>query len=58
MGINWGLVYNATPNLHFDLDFFRAQADWYAVNTSSAGVPFAAPKQVVWVSNAGMTVNW
>ncbi len=58
MGVNAGIVYNATPNLHFDLDFFRAEADWYAVNTSSTGVAFAAPKQVVWVGNGGMTVNW
>jgi porin-like protein len=58
MGINAGIVYNASPNLHFDLDFFRAEALWYAVNTTSAGNPFPAPKQVVWVGNGGMTVNW
>ena len=26
------VVYNQTPALHWDLDFFRAQADWYGVN--------------------------
>ena len=52
MGINGGIVYNVTPNLHLDLDFFRAEAAWYGVNG------FAGPKQVVYVSNGGMTVNW
>lgn len=52
MGINAGVVYNMTPSLHFDLDFFRAQADWFAVNNT------AGQKQVVWVGNAGATVNW
>jgi len=52
IGINAGIVYNVTPNLHADLDFFRAQADWFATNG------FAGQKQVVWVGNAGMTVNW
>ena len=51
MGINAGIVFNVTPNLHFDLDFFRAEADGTLVNS-------AAQKQVVWVGNAGMTFNW
>jgi hypothetical protein len=59
MGINAGIVYNATPNLHFDLDFFRAQADWFNTpDLTTTGAAFAAPKQVVWVGNTGMTVNW
>ena len=58
MGVNAGIVYNVTPNLHIDLDFFRAQVDWYAVNRTSAGTPFPGPKQVLWVGNGGMTVNW
>ena len=37
MGVNAGIVYNVTPNLHFDLDFFRAEAGWYVVN----GLPAA-----------------
>jgi len=56
MGVNAGIVFNPTPNLHFDLDFFRAQVDWYAVN--NPGVPYIAPKQVIYVTNGGMTVNW
>jgi hypothetical protein len=52
MGINAGIVYHLTPNLHLDLDFFRAQADWYGVNG------FTGEKQVVWVSNGGMTASW
>jgi hypothetical protein len=58
IGINAGIVYNVTPNLHVDLDFFRAQADWYPVHNEDVGAPYFAPKQVVFVSNAGMTVNW
>ena len=52
LGVNAGIVFNATPNLHFDIDFFRAEAAWYSVNG------FPAPKQVLWVSNGGMVVNW
>ena len=52
MGINAGVVYHVTPNLHVDLDFFRAEAGWWAVNG------FAGQTQVVWVGNGGMTVNW
>ena len=52
MGINGGIVFNVTPFVHFDLDFFRAQARWYGANG------FAAEKQVVWAGNGGMTVNW
>ena len=39
------------PNVHVDLDFFRAEAGWWAVNGLAA-------KQVVWVGNGGMGVNW
>jgi hypothetical protein len=52
IGMNAGIVYNMTPFLHWDLDFFRAQADWYAVNG------FAGQKQVVWVGNAGLSLSW
>jgi hypothetical protein len=52
IGINAGVVYHWTPNLHLDLDFFRAEANWFAVNG------FDGQKQVVWVGNAGMTANW
>ena len=59
MGINAGIVYNVTSNLHLDLDFFRAEADFYNTpDKTSAGVQFPDMKQVVWVGNGGMTVNW
>jgi hypothetical protein len=47
MGINAGIVYNATPNLHFDLEYFRAQGKW-----------FLGESQVVNVTSSGMTFNW
>ena len=47
MGINAGIVYNVTPNVHLDLDYFRAAAKW-----------FYGESQVVNVTNAGMTFNW
>jgi hypothetical protein len=52
LGVNGGIVYHATPSLHFDLDFFRAQAGWFDVN----GFPGAT--QVVYVANGGMMVSW
>jgi hypothetical protein len=52
MGINGGIVYNVTQWVHFDVDVFRAQAQWYGANG------FAAERQVVWAYNGGMTVNW
>jgi hypothetical protein len=47
MGINAGIVFNLTPNTHFDIDYFRAEARW-----------FYDESQVVHVTNAGMTFNW
>jgi len=47
LGANAGVVYNLTPNLHFDLDFFRAEAKWYF-----------GEKQVLYVANTGMILNW
>jgi hypothetical protein len=29
MGINGGVVFNLTPQIHFDLDYFWAKAAWY-----------------------------
>jgi hypothetical protein len=46
-GINGGAVYHFTPNLHFDLDYFRAQAKWYL-----------GEQQVIHAFNGGMTFNW
>jgi hypothetical protein len=59
IGINAGIVYHASQFLHFDLDFFRAEADFYnSPNRTSSGAAFPDMKQVVWVGNGGMTVNW
>jgi hypothetical protein len=46
-GANAGIVFHVTPNVHFDLDAFRAEAGWYF-----------GEKQVVWVGNGGMMVSW
>jgi len=47
MGINGGVVYNLSPNLHFDLEYFRAQAKF-----------FLGEHQNLNCFAAGMTVNW
>jgi predicted porin len=47
IGINAGVVYNMTPNVHFDLDYFRAEANWYL-----------GEKQVLNCFNGGMTFSW
>jgi hypothetical protein len=47
VGFNLGAVYNLSPNLHFDLDLFRAQATWYL-----------GEHQNLNIANAGMTFNW
>lgn len=47
IGINGGVVYNAADNLHFDLEYFRAEANWWL-----------GEKQVLNSVAAGMTVNW
>ncbi len=47
LGINAGVVYHYTPNLHFDLDYFRAQATWYL-----------GEQQVLHAFNGGMTFSW
>jgi Gram-negative porin len=46
-GINAGVVYNMTPNVHFDFDYFRAQAVWYL-----------GEQQVLNCYNGGMTFSW
>ena len=35
MGINGGVVYNVTPNLHLDLEYFRAEGRWWLGETAS-----------------------
>jgi hypothetical protein len=47
MGINGGVVYNLTQNLHFDLEYFRAKGKWYL-----------GEEQVLNCFSSGMTVNW
>jgi hypothetical protein len=47
MGINAGVVYNVTPNLHVDLEYFRAEGRWWL-----------GESQVLHCSAAGMTFNW
>jgi hypothetical protein len=47
MGISAGIVYNLTPNVHLDLDFFRAKAAWFLGET-----------QTLYVANTGMVFNW
>lgn len=46
-GINGGVVYNLAENLHFDLEYFRAQAKWWL-----------GEQQILHSFAAGMTVNW
>lgn len=47
MGINAGIVYHFSENLHFDLDYFRAEATWWL-----------GDNQVVNTFNSGMTLTW
>jgi hypothetical protein len=46
-GINGGVVFNVRPNLHIDLEYFRAQADWWL-----------GESQVLHCASTGMTFNW
>ena len=47
MGINGGVVYNLTPNVHLDFEYFRAYAKWYLGQTQTLHCP-----------STGMTFNW
>ncbi|HEY3494893.1 MAG TPA: porin [Polyangiaceae bacterium] len=47
MGINGGVVYHLSPSLHFDLEYFRAEAKWWL-----------GEQQVLHCFSSGMTVNW
>lgn len=45
MGINGGIVYNVTPSVHIDLEYFRAKAAWFlgeqqTINSAATGVTF------------------
>ena len=47
MGINAGIVYNMTPNVHFDLEYFRAADKWYL-----------GESQILNCGASGVTFNW
>jgi hypothetical protein len=47
MGINAGIVYNLSPNVHFDLEYFRAAAQWYL-----------GESQILNSAAFGLTLNW
>jgi hypothetical protein len=47
IGINASVVYHFSENLHFDIDYFRASAEWWLGQT-----------QVVNTFNSGMTLTW
>jgi hypothetical protein len=47
MGVNAGVVFNFTPNVHFDLEYFRAEAAWWL-----------GEKQILNTAAFGMTFNW
>lgn len=47
LGMSGGVVYHFTKNLHFDLDYFRANFAWYL-----------GERQTVNFVNAGATVIW
>jgi hypothetical protein len=47
MGIAGGVVYHFSDFLHFDIDYFRAQADWWL-----------GQRQVVNTINSGVTLTW
>ena len=47
MGINAGVVYNVTPSVHIDLEYFRAEAKWWL-----------GEKQVLHSGATGLTFNW
>jgi hypothetical protein len=47
IGVNAGIVYHFSESLHFDFDYFRAEAQWWL-----------GDKQVVNTFNSGMTLTW
>ncbi len=47
MGTNAGVVFNMTPSVHFDLEYFRAQAAWWL-----------GERQILNTGAFGMTYNW
>ena len=47
IGVNAGVVYHWTDSVHFALDYFRAELNWYL-----------GEQQVIHATNGGMTVTW
>ncbi|MEP6653323.1 MAG: hypothetical protein ABJA82_08190 [Myxococcales bacterium] len=47
MGANAGIVYNMTPSIHFDLEYFRAEDRW-----------FLGESQLLHCGAFGVTFNW
>ena len=47
IGLAAGVVYHIAENLHFDVDYFRASAEWWL-----------GEKQVVNTYNSGLTLTW
>ena len=47
VGIAGGVVYHFSDFLHFDIDYFRASAEWWL-----------GEHQVVNTINSGLTLNW
>jgi hypothetical protein len=47
VGIAGGVVYHFSDYLHFDIDYFRASAEWWL-----------GEHQVVNTINSGLTLNW
>jgi hypothetical protein len=48
LGINASVVYHFSEFLHFDVDYFRASAEWWLLGQ----------RQVVNTYNAGLTLTW
>ena len=57
MGINGGVVYNLTPQVHFDVDYFWAKAVWSCAKLDS-GAQSPGERQALNVFNTGLTFNW
>jgi hypothetical protein len=47
IGVNAGVVYHWKKSVHFALDYFRAEFNW-----------FLGERQVIHATNGGMTVTW
>jgi hypothetical protein len=55
-GINGGVTFHLTENLHLAFEYFRAMFEWYKPTPATAQT--ANPKQNFHVVNAGLTYDW